>query len=220
MNLPILVRGFWGAWLYFFIGGVATIVLYQTTNRHHLFEPQILEMGWLDQRVPLIPWTIWVYFTEYVIFIVSWLAANSDVQRTRYFFSYMTILIVSCTIFVFWPTTFPRADFPLDSFPDSLSKDAFIFLRTHMDTPANCVPSLHVSSCLIAALVFLRQSKTLFTIFFVWFLAVAASTMTTKQHYFVDIWTAVLLTVVCYWIFFHKANYYEQGSTNSAGAKL
>ena len=173
----------------------------------HLVELNVLPMTLVDRALPFIPETIWIYFTEYLIFIVSWVALDDPMERTKYWYSYMGILMVSTVIFVLWPTTFPRESFPLDGFPGGISKSAFEYFRAQMDTPANCLPSLHVSSCFIASFVFWKVSKPKFWFFLVWAIAVAISTMTTKQHYFIDVWTAILLTVASYYYFYFCVSY-------------
>lgn len=206
-RLPSLVHGNIGALLYFVYGAAATLLLYQVTNRMHLFEPNYLSMSAVDQALPLIPWTIWIYFTEYVIFVVSWLWLADDLERTKYWYSYMAILLISVAVFIVWPTTFPRADFPLTDFEPDFHVRSFEFFRANMDTPANCVPSLHVSSCYIASLVFWRVSKPKFWFFFIWATIVSVSTMTTKQHYFIDVWTAMILTGAVYYFFYNHVDY-------------
>lgn len=207
MKLPLLVKGANDRLVYFFIGAVSTIILYQWTNRTHLLEPSVLQFTSVDQAMPFVPWTIWIYFTEYLIFIVSWIGLESDNNRTKYFYSYMAILILSTLVFLVWPTTFPRHAFPLEITSGDFTSLAFNYFRANMDTPANCVPSLHVSSCYIAAFVFWDESKPKFAFFFFWATLVAISTMTTKQHYFLDVWTAFLLVLACYFYFFRVAKY-------------
>src|SRR6185436_14225959 len=51
------------------------------------------------------------------------------------------------------------------------------------DVPENCFPSLHVSLAIIAAAYWPRARW----IGIAWAIAIAVSTMTTKQHYFVDV---------------------------------
>ncbi len=132
----------------------------------------------------------------------------------RYFYSYLTILFLSFTVFLFYPVTFPRADYPV--LGNSISDQALVFLRTYMDAPANCLPSLHVSSCYISSLCFWPESRKKAIALCLWSTVVAVSTMTTKQHYFVDVWTAAILTAVVYWFFFYRVKL--SGSGSEAGA--
>jgi hypothetical protein len=207
MNLPLLVHDKRTRILFFFISMALTNILYQLTNRFHIIQPQILPMSRVDLAIPLQPWTVLLYFLEYPIFLAYfWL--KSDRLKNQYFYAYLAILVISCSIFMVFPVAFPRAEYGLENFSPSATVWLLSFLRTYMDTPTNCLPSLHVSSCFIAALPFWHEHKGKF-----WFLtaisvAVSYSTMSTKQHYFIDVWTALILTAICYWLFFVKAKYY------------
>ncbi len=191
---------------------ISAIVPYKITNSYHLFEPQLLPFDMVDRAVPFWPWTIWIYFTQYVIFIASWLMIKNDINRTRYFYSYLFILVASLLIFIFYPVTFPRVDYPLTDFDPSITVWIFEYFRTHIDTPANCLPSQHVSTCYMAAFALLPESRKWFWAFIAWATIVSISTMTTKQHYFIDVWVSVLLVLLSYYIFYHCTSYYSRES--------
>lgn len=214
MTLPFLVKNQKGKWLTFFAGGAATILLYQFTNRIHFTEPHLLSFGEVDKVMPFWPWTVWIYFLEYLMFICAYFGLRSYELITRYFYAYMAILILSCVVFVIYPVTFPRADYPVVG--NSISDMALTFLRTYMDSPANCLPSLHVSSCFISSFCFLKEDKRKAYFYSFISVLVAISTMTTKQHYFVDVWTAMILTFFFYWLFFYRVKL--AGSGKAAGA--
>lgn len=216
MKMPWLVRDRKSRWAHLFVGGAATLILYQLTNRVHLFPPRLLPFTRVDSFMPFWPWTVWIYFTEYAFFVYAYFFMKDLRLVTRYYYAYMTILLVSETVFVFFPVTFPRADFP--AVGDSIHVAAMNFLRTYMDAPANCLPSLHVSSCFISSLCFWQESKPKAVFLCLWSSFVAIATMTTKQHYFVDVWTALLLTAVCYWFFFYKTELDGVGSPEGARA--
>jgi len=212
--LPHLVKDRKTKWLYFFVGAASTIILYSYTNRNHLFEPRLLPFDPIDKIMPFWPWTLWVYVTEWLIFLCAYFGLRNKEHVTRYFYSYMAILLFSCLVFVFFPVTFPRSDYPMAG--NNFSEQALIFLRTHLDTPANCLPSLHVSSCFISAFCFWQEKKSKAIWYFIWAILVSISTMTTKQHYFIDVWTALILTFVSYWFFFHRVKLSGTGSDSGA----
>lgn len=215
MKIPFLVRDRKSRLIHLFIGGAATLLLYQFTNRFHLFEPHFLEFNSVDRAMPFWPWTVWIYFTEYAFFVYAYFFMKDLRLVTRYYYAYMLILLASVAVFMIYPVGFPRNDFPVTG--DSLSELALNFLRTYMDAPNNCLPSLHVSSCYISSLCFWQESKPKAIFLCFWSTLVAFSTMTTKQHYFLDVWTAMLLTAFSYWLFFYKAEL--SGSGSAAGAK-
>ncbi len=214
MIIPWLVRDSKSRLVHLFIGGACTLILYQITNRVHVVEPKLLEFGAVDRAMPFWPSTVWIYFTEYAFFVYAYFWMKDLRLVTRYYYAYMTILFVSVAVFMMFPVAFPRDAFPVVG--DSISDMAMNFLRTYMDAPANCLPSLHVSSCFISSLCFWQESRKRAVFLCFWSALVAVSTMTTKQHYFVDVWTAIILTAVSYWFFFYKVEL--DGSGRAAGA--
>ncbi len=215
MKIPYLVRDRQSRLVHLFIGGAATLILYQITNRVHLFTPQLLNFTAVDHAMPFWPWTVWIYFTEYAFFVYAYFFMRDLRLVTRYYYAYMTILLASVTVFMIYPVTFPRGNFP--AMGEGLSVAAMNFLRTYMDAPNNCLPSLHVSSCYISSLCFWQESRKKAVFLCLWSTLVAFSTMTTKQHYFLDVWTAMILTAVSYWFFFHQVEL--SGSGSAPGAK-
>lgn len=214
MILPWVVRDSRSRWIHLVIGCVATLLLYRLSNRTHFYEPQLLPFTKVDAAMPFMPWTVWIYFTEYLFFVYAYFFMKDLKLVTRYYFSYMAILFFSVTIFLLYPITFPRADYP--AVGDSLSVIALNFLRNNLDTPTNCLPSLHVSSCFISSLCFWQENKAKSIFLCFWSCLVAIATMTTKQHYFVDVWTAILLVGITYWFFFYKVEL--AGSRSVVGA--
>lgn len=217
MNLPWLIHDRKSKWIYFFLGGAATLILYQCTNRYFLWTPRLLEFGPVDSVMPFWPWTVWVYFTEYIFFIAAYFGLQRNDLVTKYFYAYNSILVVSVVVFMLYPVTFPRESYPV--LGSDISDHAMRFLRTYMDSPANCLPSLHVSSCYISSLCFWHESRKKAVALSLWSTCVAGATMTTKQHYFVDVWTAIILTMFFYWVFFYRINLVK-GSGNAAAARL
>lgn len=214
MKLPWLVRDAKSRLVHLFLGGAATLILYQLTNRVHVFEPKLLTFSRIDSAMPFWPWTVWIYFTEYAFFVYAYFFMKDLKLVTRYYYAYMSILLFSVSIFMIYPVTFPRADFP--AVGDTLSISAMNFLRTYMDAPNNCLPSLHVSSCYISSLCFWQESRLKSTLLCIWSTFVAVATMTTKQHYFLDVWTAILLTGLAFWFFFYKTELIGSGKADGA----
>ncbi|RZA05280.1 MAG: phosphatase PAP2 family protein [Proteobacteria bacterium] len=214
MKLPLLIRDRLTKWMYFVLGTAATIIIYSFTNRVHYFEPRYLQFDAIDRMMPFWPWTIWIYLTEFIIFICAYFALRSKELQSRYFYAYMTLLVLSAIVFVLYPVTFPRADYP--TYSANFNEKGMEFLRTYMDSPANCLPSLHVSTSLISALAFWKESRWKAWVFMIWAIAISITTMTTKQHYFIDVWTATILTFVVFWFFTYKVKIV--GSANDAGA--
>lgn len=185
---------------------IVAAVLYLTSNHFHLFPPRLLPMSWVDNAVPFIPQTVWIYTTEYLLFLVVYVVCKDIVNLNRYAYAFLAQQTLAVLIFVFWPTTYPRDQFPLPEDLDPLTHLVFSSLRA-TDTPANCCPSLHVSSVYLSSFMFLKEQRGKFPFFFLWASAIAVTTLTTKQHYLVDVATGFIMAVLCYWVFDSLVSY-------------
>jgi membrane-associated phospholipid phosphatase len=193
---------------YGLILAAVTAFLYLTSNHIHLFEPHYLPMTWVDRTVPFIPETVWIYTSEYYLFVVVYLTLKNRENINRYVYAFLFQQVISIAIFWLWPTTYPRELFPLPDTLDPASHLVFTVLRIG-DSPANCCPSLHVSSVYLSSFMFLKEQRTKFPFFFLWATAVALTTLTTKQHYIVDVVTGLVSAVMIYLLFATRLGYRE-----------
>lgn len=203
--LPIFVNPK-NKYLVGFIVFIILATLYLTANHFHFFKPQLLPFSWVDSVVPFWPYTVWVYTSEYIFFIAVYMTCKDLVNLNKYVYSIFVLWLVSIIVFWIWPTTFPRELFALPEDLNSLTYLVFSGLRM-IDTPANCCPSLHVSSVYLSSFIFLDDQRRKFPFFFLWATAIAASTLTTKQHYLIDVVTGFLMAGLTYWIFHKHVGY-------------
>jgi membrane-associated phospholipid phosphatase len=187
-------------------------LLYLTSNHLQFFVPQLLPLSWVDQAAPFLPNTVFIYTSEYVFFITVYLTCRDMVNLNKYLYSFLALQTISVIIFWVWPTTYPRERFPLPADLNAVTYYIFSALRV-ADTPANCCPSLHVSSVFLSSFIFLDEQKRKFPFFFIWGALIAASTLTTKQHYLVDVVTGFFMAVFVYWVF-HKLMIYRPAYTS------
>ncbi len=207
-TLPLFMKE-GSKWWMIIITALFTAGLYMITNHIHLFPPHILQFDIIDRSIPFIPITLWVYMSETSLFITACYFAKDIKVINKLFYAFIMLQIVSNIVFIFWPTTFPRELFPLTGENisiDPITNALFIFLRT-VDEAANCLPSLHVSSVYLISFIYLEEQKKKFIPFFIWATLVAISTITTKQHYFIDVLAGFILAVVHYVIFFKLVKY-------------
>ena len=188
---------------------VLAILLYMPANHFHIFTPQFLPMTWIDENVPFLPYTVWIYVSEYLFFVVVYLVCRDLANLSKYFYSFLTLQSLSVLIFWLWPTTYPRELYPLPSDLEAITHYLFSNLRV-TDTPANCCPSLHVSSVYLSSFIFLDDQKEKFPFFFLWGTAIALSTLTTKQHYIVDVIVGLVLAILIYGIFHKYVRYHPK----------
>jgi membrane-associated phospholipid phosphatase len=200
-----------------FMLACVAVALYLSSNHFHFSTPQLLPLYWIDTVVPFLPYTVWIYISEYIFFVVVYITCKDMVNLNKYFYSFLVLQVTSVMIFWIWPTTYPRELFPLTNDLDAVTYFAFNTLRK-TDTPANCCPSLHVSSVYLSTFLFLDDQRKKFPFFFIWGTAIALSTLTTKQHYLIDVVLGFLMAVSTYWIF-HKYISYRAAYSNKQDPK-
>ncbi|NDG85851.1 MAG: phosphatase PAP2 family protein [Proteobacteria bacterium] len=206
MKLPLFVtrnnKYFAGAVMY-----AIGYVCYYFTNHNPMFAPRELPFTWIDAHVPFLPYSVLVYISEYFYFAFVYILLSDRDNINKYLYSFLTLQLFSCTIFMIYPTIYPRELFPVPAgTPDWLAA-IWTWLR-QQDAATNCLPSLHVSSVYLSAFAFLSENKRKhFKVFFVWSTLIALSTLTTKQHYLMDIITGLLFALFFYNWFHVKQAY-------------
>ena len=163
---------------------VAYTFLYIFPNVHPGVEAMMLPLLEIDRATPLIPWTFMIYTSAYVLFLIV-ILLHDDVDRFKAFCrTAFGVLVISGAFFLLMPTTYPRPVYPES---DSLFITWLMKLVSTADSPRNCFPSMHVGLTGIGAWSLRHKGPRVFAFFVVWSLLIFISTMTTKQHYFVDI---------------------------------
>lgn len=208
MKLPLFVthknKYFIGAIVY-----AVTYLMYYVTNHFPILEPRLLPMTWIDQDTPFLPWTLPVYISEYFYFAFVYILLNHEDNINQYLYSFLATQIIACTIFIVYPVTYPRELYPVPSDIPLWLQKTWIWLRKQ-DAPTNCLPSLHVASVFLSAFAFITDRKmNKFWVFFAWSTAISITTLTTKQHYFVDIISGYALAVASYIWFHHQQKYFR-----------
>lgn len=185
---------------------VISVALYLLSNHYPIFKPRMLPMTWIDERVPFVPQTIFIYLSEYFLFGFVYFFAKDMKNLNKYIYSFLFLQTFSVIVFLLFPTTYPRDRFPLTPDLDAWTVYFFSGLRS-ADSPNSCMPSLHVSSCYLSAFVYLDEQREKFPIFFLWATAVGVSTLTTKQHYIADVFAGLVTAIFFYWFVHHWSTY-------------
>lgn len=192
--------------------------LYLASNHFPIYPPQMLPMTWLDQNIPFMPWTVWVYNSEFFLFFSAYILSKDMENANKYLYSFLLLQIVSVTIFLFWPTTYPRELFPLSDSVDPVTRSFFANFR-NVDTPGNCIPSMHVGSVFISTFLFIDEQRKKLLFYFCWAVAITLSTLTTKQHYIADVVAGFALAAFLWWIF-HRLVPYRVKSTKQTDSRF
>lgn len=191
------------------VWGIASY-LYWDANHYPFDAPHFLPMTWIDRHVPFVPNTVWIYMSEYIFFPMVYITARNIRNLNKYLYSFFVNQAVSVAIFWLWPTIYPRFQFPLPDNLDWITHYGFTVLR-HSDAPTNCCPSLHVSAVYLSSFIFRDEQKEKFPLFFIWGTLIALSTLTTKQHYLIDIVTGLGMALTWYWVFHRWFQYRPLG---------
>src|SRR5262249_48360591 len=131
---------------------------------------------------------------------------RDTLNLNKYLYSFISLQAVSVLIFMLWPTTYPRDHYPIPPGLDYWTNLAWVTLRAG-DTPGNCCPSLHVSSVLLCGMLFMNEQRKKLPFFLTWGILISLSTLTTKQHYIVDVVTGLAMAGLFHWIFYRRVAY-------------
>jgi membrane-associated phospholipid phosphatase len=178
-----------GGWYVFFC------LLYVFTGHFQWQPPMVLELWQIDQRIPFLSWTVWIYFSQYLLLLVTVWSLSKTQHLSRFIYSISWASLFASLIFYFFPVAFPRV--PQATFGINTTLFGFLYL---IDTPVNCFPSLHVALACLTVPSIAKAHKHWYFLLILWVGLIAISTLTTKQHYFVDVLGGVFLAVFCYWL--------------------
>lgn len=154
----------------------------------------------LDQSIPLVPWTVSIYFGCYLFWAVNYVlcARQEKKEMYRFFGADMLGKLICFVVYLIFPTTNVRPEIVGNSVWDMLMR-----LLYEIDMPSNLFPSIH---CLVSWFCFigLRGKPNIPK----WYqicsclmaVAVFISTLTTKQHVLIDVISGVLLAEFCYFV--------------------
>ncbi len=186
-------------WLATFVG-LAAMATYATVGAVTMqLSPRTLPFGIVDHFIPLLPWTFWIYATVYLIYAASCVLQRDLYTYQIFIYGYGIANLASSAIFIIVPTTFPRELYSIDHSQQitSCSAQALAWFRT-IDHPTNCLPSMHVGCSVLATLPFHGHRPKLFLLFSAWTAGIALTTLSTKQHYFIDVVGGLALGLVSY----------------------
>jgi membrane-associated phospholipid phosphatase len=152
----------------------------------------------LDQKIPLMKWTIYIYnmFYPLVFCLLAYLYTKDDKKYFNACIAGIVGYLICDVIFLCYPTImdYPR-DVIVHNFTDLVLKITYV-----ADTPAlNCFPSIHCLFCFqtIYSLVSSKKIDKNVKIFgTIGLVLIAISTLTVKQHYFYDMVASLVVCII------------------------
>jgi membrane-associated phospholipid phosphatase len=161
------------SWIYFGVG-----------HAHVARSTEILRTA-LDDAIPFLPFTVWFYAPVYPAILVAALVGfRSRVTFHRALVGMGIVMVVALAGHVLVKAEYPR---PLLHPPFHNLSEAFLAAVQSTDPPANVFPSLHVAHSSSLALLVHRDNPRLGGPLIVLAALLALSTLTTKQHFIVDV---------------------------------
>lgn len=161
------------------------------TRHHYQFSTA------LDRAIPLIPWTVCIYFGCYAFWALHYCLCAAVPLRARRFFTADFIAKGVCFVFfVGLPTTMARPAVQGLNVWESLVRALYI-----LDAPVNLFPSIHCLNswlCWASARDIPAFSHGYKSFALCAAVAVCVSTLTLRQHVLLDVAGGILLAEVCW----------------------
>lgn len=160
--------------------------------RHALFPVTVMPLTAIDRLVPFQPDWLPVYASLWVY--VSLPPGLLKTRRELYYYGAAvgSLCLAGLGIFLLWPTAIPTAEIDWGQFP------GFAALKG-IDAASNACPSLHVATAVFSAYWLqrligeLNAPLRLNLLNWLWCIAIAYSTLATKQHVALDVVAGSLL---------------------------
>jgi len=153
-----------------------------------------------DANFPFIKHFVWIYNSWYpFLFISLYFLYVKDIDSYKNFFVNSVLsTIVAYSIFIIYPTTIERATFIVNDL------SSFMLNFTYMmdNPPVNCLPSMHCIYCFtsIFGIITSKLSNKFKVFATIYFTLIILSTLFIKQHVFYDVLSALIITMICFFI--------------------
>jgi membrane-associated phospholipid phosphatase len=183
--------------IYLLLAAAYLILFYALTNYYPLRQPRTLVSFGFESRIAMRPSTCWVYLSYFVLLLYTGLRLRRLEWTPRAVRAVAVAVTLSGIVFLFYPTTMIRP--PIHG--AGVSAEALRWLRT-LDPPNNCFPSMHVAMAFLCLLLLMVANRRTGILVLPWAVAIAVSTLTTKQHYFLDIVGGLAVAGISFAIFF------------------
>jgi membrane-associated phospholipid phosphatase len=160
-----------------------------------LVQPTPLHPTALDRAVPFLDWTIWIYYSYAVFLLLPFAVCRDEEDAARACYRLMTNSMLAGLIFLVWPTS-GVVQQPAVGGTSGLLWSVLLTV----DRPTNYFPSLHIANTCICAFAVGRERGAWRPVALVWALLIIVSTVTTKQHFVIDLPGGAALAACSVWL--------------------
>ena len=150
----------------------------------------------LDRVMALSPGWSFVYLSLFLAALLPAFVIHQQELIRRTLLAFIAIWLVAYVVFLAYPTVGSR---PAKVLGDGFSEWTLRAIYSS-DHRYNCLPSLHVGQCFLAAFACYRVNRHVGWAAMAWAFLVGLSTVYTKQHYVLDVVTGILLACVGYFV--------------------
>ncbi|RYC38190.1 phosphatase PAP2 family protein [Pectobacterium zantedeschiae] len=159
----------------------------------------VLPPSIVDEWIPFSPSAIWLYLSFFIIIPLSYLSCPMTRLAGLRRATQLTALIAGMVYLIF-PTTM--------TYPQVVGDDLsarLLQLLQRIDSPQNCLPSLHIALTVLAVWAMSdSQQKVKTCLYLLWGAAIAFSILQLRRHLFIDLVTGAMLAGMVGWVFLHS----------------
>lgn len=156
----------------------------------------VLSPSMVDEWIPFNASAIWLYLSFFIIIPLSYLSCPITRLAGLRRATQLTALIAGAVYLIF-PTTMVYPQVVGDDISARLLQ-----LLQRIDSPQNCLPSLHIALTVLAVWAMSdSQQKVKTGLYFLWGAAIAFSILQLRRHLFIDLVTGAMLAGIVGWIF-------------------
>lgn len=158
----------------------------------------------LDHAIPFIPETVWIYLPGYVsVFLLCTYAVRNRRSFQGILLGIFAMQVTAVLFFILYPVTGPR---PSHLAADGSWTTAFVLWLWKIDPAVNTFPSLHVGHSTMVAAATTHSNRRLGLLAWAIAIGVWISTLTTRQHYIIDLpggWLVGMLGIMVWRTWLH-----------------
>jgi len=136
----------------------------------------------IDYYLPLMPVSVWVYSSYYLLHPLAIFLLWFKPEIIGLLSTLIVSTILSSLIWWFFPNGVKR---PKLSCVNTISQKVLSYIYSK-DNDSNAFPSGHISHTIICCYYLILGFPNLFFMLYIWCISICISTLTTKQHYFLD----------------------------------
>lgn len=151
----------------------------------------------LDDIIPFMPASIFIYNLAYVIWFVPFFFVKEIKLLRKLTLAYISTLAISSIIFLIMPVKMIRPELLFDDFTSRLTR-----LFYSLDKPYNLFPSLHVAFSSLVTFFSAKYMKEQLVLVGTIALLIIISSLTIKQHYVADVFAGFILAGIIYKVIF------------------